>query len=106
VILLVESVVVAPDDTDAYLDAFERLYLPGATKRGMELVSCWHTPREIGEDVTVTVVFRLDSWRAWEMIRNAAVGDPSMPEWIAARRVLMKHGTRRFAEPASFSPLQ
>jgi hypothetical protein len=105
-ILLVDSVDVEPPDTDAYLDAFARLYLPGAKARGMELVACWHTPRDIGEDVTVTVVFRLDGWAAWEQARNAAVGDPSMPQWIEARRALMKRGTRRFAEPASFSPLQ
>ncbi len=105
-ILMVESVDVDPADTDAYLDAFERLYLPGATQRGMELVACWHTPREIGEDVTVTVVFRLESWATWEQARNAGVGDPSMPEWIQTRRALMKRGNRRFAEPAAFSPLR
>ncbi len=66
----------------------------------MELVGCWHTPTEIGEIVTVTVVFRMDSWEEWERIRNAGVRDPRMGEWIDRRRELMVNGTRRFYESA------
>ena len=57
-IFLVESVDVRPDDVDAYVAGFETHYLPGALERGMELVGCWHTPKDIGEDVTVTVDLR------------------------------------------------
>lgn len=103
-IYLVESVDVAPDDTDRYLDAFRRLYLPGAMDRGLRLVACWHTRRDIGEDVTVMVVFAVAGWAEWERARNAAVLDPAMAEWLSARRELMKRGTRRFYEPAAFSP--
>lgn len=105
-IFLVESVDVRPDDTDAYLDAFAREYLPGATDRGMELVGCWHTPRDLGEDVTVTVTFRIAGWDAWERARNAAVGDPATARWLAVRNSLMRRGSRRFYEAAPISPIR
>jgi hypothetical protein len=104
VIHLVDAVEVKPDDLEPYLAAFEEYYLPGALDRGMELVGCWHTPAEIGEMVTVTVVFSVGSWANWEQIRNAGVRDPLMSTWVAKRRALMTKGTRRFYESASFSP--
>ena len=101
---LVDTVDVQPGDLEAYLAAFADYYLPGAKERGMELVACWHTPTEIGETVTVTVVFRLESWEHWERIRNAGVRDPLMGTWVDKRRALMLNGSRRFYEAASFSP--
>jgi hypothetical protein len=102
-IFLVESVDVRPEDVDAYVAGFEAHYLPGALKRGMELAGCWHTPERIGEDVTVTVVFRLPGWAEWEQIRNAAVGDPGVAAWVALRRDLMLRGSRKFYEPAALT---
>jgi hypothetical protein len=102
-IFLVESVDVRPDDVDAYVRGFETHYLPGALERGMELVGCWHTPKEIGEDVTVTVIFRLPGWAEWEQIRNAAVGDPGVAAWVNVRRDLMVRGSRKFYEPAALT---
>jgi NIPSNAP len=104
VIHLVDTVDVRPDDLESYLAAFAEYYLTGATERGMELVGCWHTPTQIGEMVTVTVMFRLESWAHWEGIRNAGVRDPLMSTWVDKRRALMINGTRRFYEAASFSP--
>lgn len=101
---LVDTVDVQPEDLDAYLAAFADYYLPGATERGMELVGYWHTPRDIGEIVTVMVVFRMESWGAWERIRNAAVRDPRIATWIDRRRALMVTGTRRFYESAPLPP--
>ena len=101
---LVDTVDVQPDDLDGYLAAFAEYYLAGATERGMELVGCWHTPTRIGELVTVTVVFRLESWAHWERVRNAGVRDPLMSTWVDKRRALMVNGSRRFYEAASFSP--
>jgi hypothetical protein len=103
VIFLVESVDVRPDDVDAYVAAFETHYLPGALDRGMELVGCWHTPKQIGEDVTVTVIFRLPGWAEWEQMRNRAVGDPGVATWVATRRDLMVRGSRKFYEPAALT---
>jgi hypothetical protein len=104
VIHLVDTLDVQPDDLELYLAAFAEYYLAGATERGMELVGCWHTPTQIGELVTVTAVFRMESWAEWERIRNAGVRDPLMTTWVDKRRALMVNGSRRFYEAASFSP--
>lgn len=101
---LIESIDVRPEDLDALLDGFERHYLHGARERGMEFVACWHTPTSIGEDVTVTVIFGLESWAQWETARNAAVADPGVANWVELRRSLMLRGRRTFSEPATFSP--
>jgi hypothetical protein len=103
VIHLVDTVEVRPDDLQSYLAAFAEYYLAGATDRGMELVGCWHTPSQIGEVVSVTVVFRLESWAQWEAIRNEGVRDPLMSTWVDRRRALMLTGSRRFYEAAAFS---
>jgi len=103
-VYMVDAVDVAPPDADRYLDAFERLYLPGARRRGMDLVACWHTPRTIGEAVTVFVVFAVGTWAEWEQARNAAVVDPALPEWLSARAEMMQRGSRRFVNAATFSP--
>jgi hypothetical protein len=103
-IYLTESIDVQPGDLDALLAGFENHYLPGARDRGMEFVACWHTPINIGEDVTVTVIFGIESWARWETIRNAAVSDPEVATWVELRRSLMLRGRRTFSEPASFSP--
>jgi len=104
VIHLVDTVEVRPEDLESYLGAFAEFYLPGGTDRGMELVGCWHTPAEIGENVTVMVVFALESWQEWERIRNAAVRDQRVSTWVERRRALMLVGSRRFYEPADMSP--
>lgn len=102
-VLMVDELVVAPADLERLLDAFDRTYLPGARRRGMELVACWHTPAAIGEDVVVMVVFAVGTWAEWEQARNAAVRDPGMPEWLAVRAEVMRGGTRRFVTAPSRS---
>jgi hypothetical protein len=99
-ILVVDTVVVADADADAYLDGFHRWYLPGAQRRGLELVAAWRTPSGIGEGVTVTTALAVDSWAAWEQARNAAVTDPDVHTWIAHRRGLLRGGRRTFATRA------
>lgn len=96
-VVMIDAVEVAEADAARYVDAFERWYLPGARRRGLELVGCWSTPIGIGEAVTVTTVLAVGTWAAWEQARNAAVRDPAMGEWLATRRSLQRRGTRRFA---------
>lgn len=93
---VVDVVDVAEADAARYLDAFERLYLPGARRRGAELVARWQTPAGLGEGITVTTVCSVGTWTDWERMRNAAVGDPAVDEWIAARRAVMRAGRRSF----------
>ncbi|MBM3658438.1 MAG: hypothetical protein FJW95_02905 [Actinobacteria bacterium] len=100
-VLMVDTVAVDPDAAVGYVAAFERLYLPGARARGLELVACWATPTDIGEPVTVTTVLDVGAWSDWERARNAAVADPAVGEWIAFRRSVMRTGRRTFVNSSS-----
>jgi hypothetical protein len=104
VIYLVESIDVAERDADAYLAAFEQEYLPATRRWGWDLVSCWRTPGGLGEDVTVTHTFRMADWAHWEELRGRSVLDPANAAWVARRNGFMRRGTRRFYEPAAWSP--
>ncbi|MCH2170515.1 NIPSNAP family protein [Myxococcota bacterium] len=105
-IYLEESMQVEASNLSEYLEAIEQIYLPAARERGMRLLACWHTPIDLGEDVTVTTLFELRDFEEWDELRKRAVVDPALPAWLAARSSLTKKGTRRFYEPAAFSPLR
>ena len=96
-VVMIDTVVVAETDAQRYVDAFERWYLPGARARGLVLIGCWATPGGIGEDVTVTTALAVGTWADWERARNAAVRDPALGDWLAARGSMMRSGHRRFA---------
>lgn len=104
-IYLLDNVLLAPDDLPGYLDSLEHRLLPAARQRGMGLVAVWHTNTELGEDVTVTVVFRLQGWAHWVELRAAAALDPLLYEWLAEVTPMRKGGRRLFYEPATFSPV-
>ena len=102
---MVENIQIAPEDTDRYLKLFERMELPAAKARGMTLVSCWHTPTTLGEDVTVTTVWSMRDWAHWNDLRKATVLDGQFHAWLDEAKPLWKGGTRRFFTPAGFSPM-
>ena len=103
-IYLVESIEVEPSNTERFLKAFHDVFLPPARDRGMKLVAVWHTPTQIGEDVTITSIFELRDWDQWNDLRKKAVLDPEMPKWLEIREQLAKRGRRHFYTPAEFSP--
>jgi len=105
-VYMVDTTVVAAEDTDRYLAAFESSFLPPAAERGMELVACWHTPSTLGEDVDVVAIFCFADWAQWNELRRRAVLDPAMLEWIGVLKSLRKGGSRKFFSPAEFSPLR
>jgi hypothetical protein len=103
---LVEDIVVAPEDTRRYLEHFERGFLPRARARGQELVACWHTPVDIGEDVHILIVWAVRDWDHWVELRWGLVRDPTLDAWLEEAGPLRKPGsTWRFYTPAAFSPL-
>ncbi len=105
-IYLVDTTTIDAADTDRFLSAFEDVFLPSASRRGMELVACWHTPADLGEDVTVTAIFRLRDWSHWNDLRRALVLDPATGRWVRELESMRKGATRRFYHPAPFSPLR
>jgi hypothetical protein len=78
------------------MEALEALYLPITRSLGMDLVSVWHTPVAIGEDVTVMTTFRIPDWKRWDELRGRLVASPSMPKWLGRKRELVLGGRRQF----------
>ena len=105
-IYLVDDIIVAPENTEKYLELFQTDYLPGARKRDLELVACWHTPTDIGEDVTILIIWALRDWKHWDQVRHDSVMDLSMWAWVDQIKALRKGGTRRFFLPTEFSPFK
>ncbi len=105
-IYIVDNILVDPGHTDRYLELLEKKLVPKAKKRGMTLVACWHTHKELGEDVTVTTIWSARDHSHWNDLRRYAVLDPSLHEWLGEAKPLRKGGTRRFYYPARFSPLK
>jgi hypothetical protein len=103
---LVDDIIVAPENTEKYLELFQTDYLPGARKRGLELVACWHTPTDIGEDVNIKFIWALRDWKQWDQVRHDSVTDLSVWGWVDQAKALRKGGTRRFFLPTEFSPLK
>ena len=105
-LFMIDETQVEAEDTQRFLEAFETVFLPPASKRGLELVACWHTPPDIGEDVTVTTIFQMRAWAHWDELRARMFLEPSLPEWLELLESLRKSGTRNFYTPTSFSPLK
>ncbi len=101
-----EDLIVSPPDTERYLSWFEQAVLPGARRRGLALVGCWHTPADIGEDVRIVVLWSVRDWGHWDEARRQLMSDPGMPQMVKEARTLRKGGMRKFLLPAKLSPLQ
>ena len=69
-IYLVDNIIVAPENTEKYLELFQTVYLPSAKERDLELVACWHTPMDIGEDVTIITIWALRDWKHWNQVQK------------------------------------
>jgi hypothetical protein len=102
---MVDNVLIAPSDLKTYLHSIEGELLPAARQRGMDLMAAWHTSAELGEEVTVTLIFRVRDWSHWVELRANAAVDPHLHEWLAAVAPMRKGGRRLFYERAAFSPL-
>ncbi len=105
-VYMMDTVLVDPADAHRYLELLETSYVPAATKRGLTLVACWHTPEDLGEDITVTTIWSFRDFAEWNDLRRKAVLDPAYLEWVEEATPLRKGGTRRFYYPTSFSPLK
>lgn len=104
---VVDSILVDPADTDRYLELLDKQLVPSAKKRGMDLVACWHTRPDLGEDVTVMTVWSVKGdYAEWNELRKRAVLDPAWHQWLEEALPLRKGGTRRFYHPAAFSPMR
>ena len=94
---IVDTIEVAPDDVDAYVDVVHDLGVPVMADAGASLVSCATTPVGIGDPVCVQVVWAVeDGFDRWNEVRRDLVLDPRWYAYGARAAALRQGGTRRF----------
>ncbi len=103
-VYLVVTIEVGSELADRYVELVEEEAVPLMREAGAQLVACWATSKEIGEDVAVKIVWSCADHVAWNEIRKNLVLDPRYYSYAARAASLRKRGDRRFYYPASFSP--
>ena len=96
---LVDTVDVDPALVDDYLGVVRGLGVAVMTDAGAALVSCATTPRDMGEPVSIQVVWGFDDFAHWNDIRRRLVLDPRWYDYGSAVARLRAAGTRRFYLP-------
>jgi hypothetical protein len=103
-ITLVEQIDVEAGCRAAYLDLFERDYLPLAIERGMHLVGIWQSAPEAGPDEEIVVVWLIEGgWREWDVIRAKVIADPRVHAWYGEIAGFVKDVRRRLLEPVGIA---
>ncbi|HEY7947405.1 MAG TPA: hypothetical protein VID75_07005 [Acidimicrobiales bacterium] len=101
---LVDTVEVAPELVDDYLEVVRSLGLPVMTDAGASFVSCATTSAAIGEPVSIQVVWSFEDHGQWNEIRKNMVLDPRYHDYGSKLASLRLGGTRRFFTPVTFPP--
>jgi len=101
---LVDTVDVAAEDADRYLEAVRSLGVPVMTDAGAGFVSCASTAPDPGGHVRIQVVWSFSDHGHWNLIRRNLVLDERWYRYGARLAALRTGGTRRFYRPAAFSP--
>jgi hypothetical protein len=101
---VVDTIVVEPRCVAEYLEVVGGLGVAVMTDAGATFVSCATTAPDMGEDVTVQIVWGFDDHVQWNVIRKNLVLDRRWYDYAARVEALRLHGTRRVFYPAPFSP--
>jgi hypothetical protein len=105
-VYLVDTIQVEPKNADKYLRLVEKIGVPAMKGAGVNFVSCWATSKELGEDVSIKVIWSFKDHVEWNDLRKNLVLSPQWHEYAEKGASLRKGGTRRFYYPAAFSPLK
>ncbi len=105
-VYLVDTIEVRSELADRYVELVQEEAVPLMTDAGAQLVACWATSKEIGEDVAVKIVWSCADHVAWTEIRKNLVLDPRYYAYAARAAGLRQGGDRRFYYPASHSPMR
>ena len=92
-----------PGQTEAFLDAFEGEYRPGAEARGMELLHTWVTPPEGPPDQgeSVLLVWRLDGVAGFWRMRSQNAAPEVLDWWRRCEEFVVERSRRYAVEPAA-----
>jgi NIPSNAP len=105
VVYLVDTVRVPSEVAEPYVELVGTSAVPVMTDAGAQLVACWATSKDIGEEVEVKIIWSCNDHAEWNTIRKNLVLDPRYYAYASQAAALRKGGTRRFYYPASFSPI-
>jgi len=104
VVHLVDTIEVEPERVEDYLAAVRTRGLAGMTDAGAVFVSCATTASDLGERVSIQVVWGFDDHEQWNDIRRCLVLDPRWYEYARIIAALRTGGTRRFYAPVPVRP--
>jgi len=98
-VYLVDTIEVAADRLEAYLELVETVGVPVMTEAGARLDRCTATSVALGEPVEIQIVWSFDDHGQWNEIRKNMVLDPRWYEYGRRGASLRTGGTRRFHYP-------
>lgn len=103
-LLLADTIELDAARAPALLRLIHDVAVPVMTDAGAALFACWSTRADLGENVTVFVAWSVGDFARWNAIRKNLVLDPRWHRYGIEAARLWRGGTRRFFEPADFSP--
>jgi hypothetical protein len=100
---IVDTAAVAAADARQYVTLIRKRIAPVMTDAGASLMALWTTSDEIGEDVLVQAVWRVNDHAEWNCVRRNFFLDPRWHAAWAEAAPLRRSGTRRFYYPVEGS---
>ncbi len=97
---IVDTLAVAPANQMALLQLLKEEGIPVMQSAGLELVGCYSTSPDLGEEVLIQVTWKVADHSAFNLQRKAFVTDPNWSAYAAKLATLRTGGTRRFFYPA------
>ena len=98
---IVDTLSVDPVNRIKLLKLLREEGIPVMQNAGLELVGCYSTSPDLGEEVLIQVTWKVDDHAAFNQLRVKFVLDPDW--WAYAEKLagLRTGGTRRFFYPAA-----
>jgi hypothetical protein len=100
---IVDTLHVVPSRREALLDLLKNEGIPAMRDAGLELLGCWSTLDNLGEDVLIQVTWRCADHSAFNVMRKNFVLDPRWHSYAAKASKLWHGGTRRFFYPTGIA---
>ena len=97
---IVDTLQVAPADQMAMLNLLKEEGVPIMRDAGVELVGCYSTSPDLGEDVLIQVTWKVKDHSEFNQLRPKFILDPRYIPYAAKASKLWTGGTRRFFYPS------
>jgi hypothetical protein len=93
-VAILDRVTLPADEARPWLDRLHEVYLPAATRRGMQLRGVW-TSHVAGDEIEVCVAWQLPDVTGFWAMRAAALADASVAAWWDATDAVALDRCRR-----------